>query len=452
MFSSKQAAAPSWSRWIPVVSSAALAACASSAHEQRYQELSRALASEVRAEAEVPLPEGPVLERAELVRAVLARNPGIDEARQAWRAAMAEVPQAAALADPMAEYMFAPLSIGSEHDYGQIVTLSQELPWPGKLDLREQMALAEAEAARADFRAVQLRLALSASTLFDEYYAAARSLAITAEHERLVRDILAISEAQYQAGRTPQGDVLEAEVELAHIEHRRVTLESERDVAIARLNGLLHRAPDAPLPPPPETLELPADEPPPVDALVEAALAARPELAARRARIEARDAAVDLAERESYPDLQLMASYDSMEDGLEHELMIGVGVNLPIWRERRAAAVDEARAQRASTAAALEAARDEIRAEVAAARHRLVEARHVVHLYRERLIPTARAQVEAARIGYETGGGDFQALIAAERNRRQLELDRELALATLQKRRAELERALGRVPGLEVSR
>ncbi|HEX6201960.1 MAG TPA: hypothetical protein VF100_03085, partial [Thermoanaerobaculia bacterium] len=48
-----------------------------------------------------PFAGAPRLELAALVDAVLARNPSIEAARHAWRAAALRVPQATSWADPM---------------------------------------------------------------------------------------------------------------------------------------------------------------------------------------------------------------------------------------------------------------------------------------------------------------------------------------------------------------
>jgi len=64
------------------------------------------------------------------------------------------------------------------------------------------------------------------------------------------------------------------------------------------------------------------------------------------------------------------------------------------------------------------------------------------------LVPAARDQVQAARSGFETGTNSFLALIDAERNLLNVELGHEEALANLGRRRAELDRALGRIPGV----
>jgi outer membrane protein TolC len=134
--------------------------------------------------------------------------------------------------------------------------------------------------------------------------------------------------------------------------------------------------------------------------------------------------------------------------------MVEVNVEIPLQLGQRGAAVSEAEAEHAAELARAASLVDEIRTEVESARQRLIEARHEVTLYRERLLPIARQQIEAARIAYATGRGGFQGLIDAERSVRSLELGYEQATATFQQRAAELERTVGRTPGVteEVSR
>jgi len=389
------------------------------------------------------------LDRHALIEAVLARNPSVESAREGWRAALAEYPQVTALEDPMVEYSLAPLSIGADDvSYGQVVQVGQRLPWPGKLALRGEIALAEAEAARENYQSTRLSLALIASLLFDQYYAVARSLELNEEHRRLIEDIKAIAEAQFEAGRASQQDALQAELELSHVLHQQVVLEARRSVIVAQINGLLHRPPHLPLPSPPEQLDPALEDVASSQALQEEALRRRPELLRTRARIQGREAAVKLAEREYFPDFGVMGSYNSMWMAEEHRWMIGLSLNVPIQVGRRRGAVEQSEARLRQSQLQLDTASDEIRVEVERARQRAIEAQHVVRLYRERLLPAARAQIEAARIGYETGRNSFQSLIDAERSVRTLEIRYQEALAELGQRRAELQRAIGHIPGI----
>jgi outer membrane protein TolC len=72
----------------------------------------------------------------------------------------------------------------------------------------------------------------------------------------------------------------------------------------------------------------------------------------------------------------------------------------------------------------------------------------VLALYQSRLLPAARDQVEAARASFETGESSFLALIDAERNLRAVRLGREEARRELSRSHAELQRAIGEIPGL----
>lgn len=397
----------------------------------------------------INLEPAPHLERLAFVRQVLASNPSIEAARQSWRAALAEDPQATALPDPTIEYSLAPLSIGSSNvPYGQIVGISQRFPWPGTLALKGKVAIAEAEAARQDYESTRQNLALMASILFDHYRAVSRSLGLNDEHLRLVIDIKAAAEAQYEAGRASQQEPLQAEVEHSHVIHQRIALESRQAVIIAQMNGLLHRSPEQPLPPPAAWTEPAIPDLQASAALQRQALHDSSELLASRALVRAGESAVVLAKRRSYPDFGVKTTYNSLWSESDNHWMIGFSLEVPIQLGARNAATSQARARLAGARARLEAVDDAIRVGVERARQQLIEAGHVVRLYDERLLPAVRAQIEAAQIGYETGRNGFQALIDAERSLRTLEIEHQNAIATYGQRSAELERALGATPGL----
>jgi outer membrane protein TolC len=431
------------------------AACASP-QAARYVQLTSAFRATAPANAEsrrsnAPLFDGSLpLQRSAFVRAVLDRNPSLEAARQAWRASLAQYPETSALDDPMLEYSFAPLSIGSSHmDYGQTVTLSQRFPWPGKIALRGDVALAEAEATREDFESARRSLAVMAATSFVEYYAVERSLEVNDAHRRLVEELKRASEGQYAAGEATQREPLQAEVELALIAREQLALEARKSVLVAQMNGLLHRAPESPLPPPPPQLEAALQEVGSSETLRAQALEARPELRAARAQLRARQAAIELAERGYYPDFGVMVSYSSMWAAAEHRWMAGLGITLPLQRGSRHAAVDGAEAMLAGGRAGLESDHDEVAVEVERRRQEIIEAQRTVRLYVDRLLPATRAQIEVARIGYSTGRTPFQEMLEAERTLRTAELGHQEALARLGRTWAELDRAVGRIPGIE---
>ena len=137
-----------------------------------------------------------------------------------------------------------------------------------------------------------------------------------------------------------QQDILQAEVELASLASRHSEFTRNEVVATARINTLLHRAADHPLPPPPAHVPLP-ESPPDLDALQQLAVASRPDLFAQQGRICAEQANLALACKEYYPDVDLVARYDGFM-AEEMRPQVGFDVNVPTHFGRRAAAVREA--------------------------------------------------------------------------------------------------------------
>jgi outer membrane protein, heavy metal efflux system len=433
-----------------------LGGCATTGGSARYETMSVAYARSDPAGASTP-PDarlghlrGPTLERSAFVRAVLDSNPTLTSARQSWRAALARVRQAGAFEDPMLDVGLAPLSVGSSAaPIGYEIGLSQRLPWFGKRALEADVAQAEAEATRSDYEGVKRELALTAITLYDQYFVNVRSLEINAAHTKLMRTMRDHALAQFSAGRGSAQDSLQAEVELTHLEHDAVILATERDVTLAQMNELLHRAPELPLPPPPADLKLP----PALDvapAKLEAeAVQSRPEITAARQHARAEQARAERAEREYYPDFTLSTSYNSMWEMPEHRWMVGLGFNLPIQSGKRGGAADEARAMRAQQESDALRLSDAARTQVFVTLKRLSESQHLLGLYETRLLPVAKDQIDAAHAGFVTSQTPFAAVLEAEKNLRKVELDYQMARADYARRRGELDRALGRLPGLD---
>jgi outer membrane protein TolC len=390
-----------------------------------------------------------VLDRAAYVRAVLDRNPTIESARLGWRAAVAKVRGTGRFEDPMIDLGLAPLSVGSSTAHvGYQVGISQKLPWFGKRSLEASVAAAEAEAAKNDFEATRRELAMTAVSLYDQYFVTVRSLEINTEHQELMKSLRGGAMAQFESGRGSAQDPLQAESELARIERDRTVLSSEREVVVAQMNELLHREPSASLPPPAKELPLPPVRLGSEKDHTREVAEGRPDITALKQRARAEQARADRAGREYFPDFTVSTSYNSMWDMPEHRWMVGLGFNLPIQAGARAAAADEATASRAkyeSDARRLEAS---ARTEVYVSLKKLEESRAVLRVFEERLLPVAHDQIEAARAGFTTSRNPFMAVVEAERNLRSVELDYQMARAEADRRYAELERALGRIPGL----
>jgi cobalt-zinc-cadmium efflux system outer membrane protein len=441
--------------WTAAIAGLLVLACASTTQSQRYEDRRRELSASARESASLADGESlfagvSTLDAATLVREILHRNPSLRAAREAWRAALARYPQETALDDPMLDVGVGPRTFGSSTvDGSYMIELRQPFPFPGKLGLRGERALAEAEASRRQIDVTRLDLAVRAQMLFADYYLAARALEINAAHLRLLEELHQSALAQYEGGLVSQQDPLQAETERLELIHREIELHARFRTRSQQLNALLHRAADLPLPPPPKALSPARLSHDALTTATERALETRPEIAAADAMIAARENARALAAREFLPDLELWGKYDRFWSERELRPSVGVALNLPLQLERRRGALEEADAELERAKRERDRLVDEVDATVATAAERVREQQHLEELLREQTLPTARDRVVAARAAYDTGQTTFITVIDAFRARLQAELAYETAVSMLARRQAEFFGAAGDVEALE---
>ncbi len=377
-----------------------------------------------------------------VVDAVLTRNRSLAAMVAAWQAAAQRYPQVVALDDPMFSGSFAPESLGSNQvEPGYMLEGSQKIPWPGKRRLRGRAANAEAGAAWHESADTRLEIIRAAQTAFYDYYLAWRLLQLNARNTQLARESHETAQFRYSTNLGLQQDVLSAELELLELQRRNLELRRMEWVAVARINTLLHRPPDFPLPPPAPPYD--SGDLPPSELLRETALERRPDLAMLQARIRAEEAQLALAYKEYYPDAEFYYRYDSYWQPEESDLrsQLGMNVNVPLNQHRRAAAVREALWRLQQRRAEFEQGLADAMNDVQSAAVRVAESQQAIELY-QRSVPLAEQAAETARAGY-IAGSDFLRLLEAQRRRLALQERQAEAVVEYHRRLAELERAVG---------
>jgi outer membrane protein, heavy metal efflux system len=383
-----------------------------------------------------------------LVEQVLTRNPSLAQMVAAWQAASARYPQVTSLDDPTFAATIGPGTIAPDDrsvEFAYRLEISQKLPFPGKLRLRGENALAEASAAGGDVQDMRLQLVESARTAFYDYYLVDRALAISDDSLRLLGDFRKNAQTRYRTGLVPEQDVLQADVEIGKEQDRRLELEQMRQVTVARINTLMHLPPDSSLGPPPKEVQV-KNEMPDAQTLRATALARRPDLQALADRIAAEEASLDLARKEFYPDFEPFFMYDrfmgNTSGNRDLATMVGLRLNLPVRRARRNAAVEEAEARLAQRRAELAKLTDQANFQIDQAYQEVREAAETVRLYETKILKDAKENIEAARPAYVTGLIPASNLVEAERTFVELKDRYFQAVADYFRRRAALDRAV----------
>jgi cobalt-zinc-cadmium efflux system outer membrane protein len=397
--------------------------------------------------ADSPLGTGRLASQ-QLVKAVLARNPSLPALRAAAQAAASRVESAGALDDPMVSYAFAPATIGGvgnptgpDRGLNQSIDVSQEIPWPGTLGLREDAARSEADAASQDLADLRLEIIAATRAGFAEWYYVHQALAINSANRDLLIELRNVAETQYAAGQATQQDVIQAELEHTRLLHETLALQREQRSIQAQLNALLNRTPSEYLAPP---VQLAAPVvPPDLQVLQQTAIDTHPELKQLEAQLQASRARVELAGKDFYPKFELMAGYDSFWDEDEQRFTVGIGVNVPWNRSKYRTLKDAAQADAMQAQWELANRRAHVLAAVARARAEVAETVEVIKLHHELLVPLAQDNLNAAEADYRAGAGDFLDVITAENRKLTVELEFARAQADYVRRLAELKRWTG---------
>ena len=354
----------------------------------------------------------------QLVKAVLARNPGLSAMRSAVEAVRAKIGPAGALDDPMLAYALAPETVGGFRTPGgrlrglnQRVELSQAIPWPGTLDLRSKAAAAETESVAWKLSDFRLQLAERTRAAYAEWYYVHRALAVNAEDLTLVTRLRGVAETAYGTGQALQQDVLQAEVELTRLQNQTLEIERHRSTVQAGINGLLNRDPQAPLPLP-RALP-PAGNLPGYANLRQMALARYPALKRLDAEITAGQDRVDLARKGFYPDFKLSAGYNNLWDAPEKQFTVGAVINIPIGAKHQGE-LEEANARLRQRRAERLDARASLLSSLDQSYRTARQAKDSIALYANRMLPLTRLNLQAAEADYSNGAGDFLKLITAE--------------------------------------
>jgi outer membrane protein, heavy metal efflux system len=394
----------------------------------------------------------PTLELTSLERSVLERNPSLAAMRASWAAMEARADGEGAWEDPRIDVMVAPRSFGSSTvERAYAVGLMQPLPLFGGRALRGRAARAMARSGAEEYRAMRLDLLMETRRLYYQYYLAVRGAETNRDLTDLVEQFRRVALQKYAAGTVGQQDALQAEVELAMLDHERVALNRNRRTIMARLRALLHDESSRMLPEPPSDLPLPAhsghaDSTLAASAALASALTNRPEPRAREALREARSAELGLARRSRIPEVMLQARYDRFMDEPEWRPQVGIAVNLPIGFGRTGAGVREARAELLRATKEREAIVDSVRAELESARARVEETGHELGIITTRVVPATERALASTRAGYESNRSDFLALLNAERDLARARLGRHAAEAEYHMALSDLDRALGVEP------
>lgn len=344
-----------------------------------------------------------------LVKEALEKRPELAQTRAQIRAEQERVPQSRALPDPTLSLGiqndgFTSIQIGKMETSFLAVTASQTFPWAGKRGLRSEVAAFGIREAEADQRRVQLSVTAEIERAYLDLLLVRDQLDLLAKLESLWSQSEGLARVRYEAGEGAQSDLLRTQLERQRLRQQRWTLEGEERGRVAVLNRLRGRAPGEPITTSRSLADLPDPLQPDPNQAVTEAEAESPEL--KKALLAGGQAGrqVELAKKERWPDVTVIAGIMPRWGNFETMWQAGVALNLPVWTaQKQSHAIAENQAREEAAVSGAEAVRQLLRQRIherLAALHALVEANR---LYRSGLLVQSEATVSSTLAQYQVG-------------------------------------------------
>ena len=336
----------------------------------------------------------------------LLNSPVVEAAFYDWSASVENITVERSLPDPQLTFQ--------AYIQDSLTSLMPGLAWnfpgPGKLKARGRVAAAES---REKYFAFESAVLQTAFNLKRAYY----QLGLLDEQLRLKRETLSLREnqesvlqSQNAAGKSSLPDLLRVQGERDGVRNDLANLEDSRHSLLANFKAALGLTPAQPDPPTPAHFEL-SHENLDADELSREAFGHNPQLKAIEADVRATEAGIAVAYKERVPNFSasLMAEVYSPPFYWPQ-----AGMSLPIWRDKLAAEVAEAKANELAAKSRLKSAQIDLAVNFAEKLFACRETSRNLDLIENQLLPQANESLETVQAGYRAGTMDFSSLTDAE--------------------------------------
>ncbi len=357
---------------------------------------------------------------ADLLEEAEKNNPQILAARHGWQSAKQVPTQLSTLPDP--QVVLQQMNVGSPRSFAGFTNsdfayvglgFSQDLPYPGKLRLRGEIAKKDADATQQKYESVRLTVLTAVKLVYFQLGYLAKRQKILDEDAQLLQQVEQAAESRYRNGMGNQQDVLQAQLERTKLLREITANQLEFGKMQAELKNLLNRSQSSADIATAELSETSSAHS--FDQLLSEAKANNPDIATARKMVERQGLQVDLAKKDFYPDFNVQGMWQRTDPSQYRAYyQFTVGMRIPIYRGRRQrpelaqAESDQDRAKSEYEMQSQQAA-FQLRQEFLSAE----KSTELLKIYREGLIPQARAELQAGMAAYQSNRQDFQALLAS---------------------------------------
>jgi len=387
----------------------------------------------------------------DLIAQAYEKNPMIQAAREDWRGIIGNYRMVTSYPDPQFMVTYFPQPIETRlgpQDWN--ASLTQMIPFPGKLSKAGEIVQADARIARLNLDKTIRDVTVSVLESFHELRYIRKAKEIAVQNRQLLDHLRKVSETAHAQEKAGFADVIKAQSQIAQLHYDALLLDELEQTEIARLNGLLNRDPDTRI----RALEEIIFPPFPyqLKELYQMAETDQEEIRAADIQVEKADAQTDLAQYQNLPEFRVGIFYAGIgnpevamppDDAGQDAIGIQFGVSIPLWFGKNTGRMERARADTEKAKAAKNSRIIETRTRIRTLFFRLQNSQRLILLYREEMLPQALKAVETAEIWFREGEGSFSDFIETQSALYNFQLSLARADADYGKYLARLEQLIG---------
>ena len=383
----------------------------------------------------------------ELVQEAEQKNPLIGASFHAWQASRNVPKQVSAL--PETQLSVQQFSVGSPRpfagysnsDFAYIgFGASQDIPYPGKRQLRARVAEHEADSMEAQTDSVRRTVVGNLKMVYFRLAYIQQTLGVLQRSDELLNQVQEATEARYRVGQGNQQDVLKAQLQHTKILQEIAHHHQEEGLLEAQIKQLLGR--------PQESADVVAESlsvrslPYTATELLQRVREQNPDVHSKQAATQQQDTQVELAHKSFRPDFNVQYAYQHTNGDTRDYYMATFGIRLPN-RGRQKAELAEAQQNQEHARKELDAETQRVLSEVQQQYVRAKTSEERLKIYSDGLVPQSEATFRSALTAYQSNRQDFESLLSGFLDVLNLDLEYRSELVEHESALAELERLTG---------
>jgi len=351
----------------------------------------------------------------DLLKYAYLTNPSITASKESWKVFIENYRIEVTWPDPqlMTSYFPSPIEtrLGPQ-DWS--LTLSQAIPFPGRLTQKGRVLEADTRISRLKLDKTIKNMVTEISRSYHELIYIQKAINIAKANFNLNQDLVKISENAYTQDKALFYDISKAQAQTAQIQYDILLLQELEQTEKARINTLLNRAPDAPLGYAKDLAF--KDVVYTLNEIYGLAMAHQEDILIAIEQITKAEEAVKLSRYDSLPSFKLGLFYAAIgepdvpnppKDAGDDAVGIQFGLSLPVWFGKNKSKISRARALTLKAKADKLSVENKTKEILSRLWFKLQNSKRLITLYKMNLIPQALKSVQTAETWYREGDGSF---------------------------------------------